>query len=429
MNNYQDILINKLNFASSSTNISTMSREQKVKTLHKEITDYLNSCGYNLITDIKTITSKSQLIEYTCKCEEVKKKMFKDLIRRGCKTCNSIKSKEIPEDFSVCPKNNPDEIWKPIQGGFISNLGNAINVEGKEMTLDTTGRYTIGGVHQYATILMANAFKIEGYEKIGGQKNNFVVRSKSETLKPTLNDIYIGTRNEVGSENGKKSKQSEEFKEARERDIIEHTLKFEHRKIEELPDHIIFEDGSIYNNQKKNGKFFLTFSINDFEKAKSYYHFCKKDKTYKVHKLVCMAFHPIEGKVKYDDYSKIQVNHIDGNTLNNHASNLEWVTASENIQHAYENGHNDKVRTVVKFVNNGGEYGEKIEEFKSLAEAARMCKIPEHEIRQICKGKGKLTNKKWLWKYKNDEETHVFSKKFSSRLKNNNVIYFDDEKE
>jgi hypothetical protein len=31
-------------------------------------------------------------------------------------------------------------------------------------------------------------------------------------------------------------------------------------------------------------------------------------------------------------------NHIDGNKLNNHISNLEWVTRSENTKHAYKLG-------------------------------------------------------------------------------------------
>lgn len=50
-----------------------------------------------------------------------------------------------------------------------------------------------------------------------------------------------------------------------------------------------------------------------------------------IHRLVAETFH--EG-----DHSGLEVNHIDGNKLNNRVDNLEWCAHSYNTKHAIENG-------------------------------------------------------------------------------------------
>ena len=53
-------------------------------------------------------------------------------------------------------------------------------------------------------------------------------------------------------------------------------------------------------------------------------------KTISVHRLVAITF--VEGD------SKLTVNHKDGNKLNNHYSNLEFISSSENVKHAHRIG-------------------------------------------------------------------------------------------
>lgn len=86
----------------------------------------------------------------------------------------------------------------------------------------------------------------------------------------------------------------------------------------------------------------------------------QQSKSITVHRLVANAFVP-------NPKNKPCVNHIDGNKLNNNPNNLEWVTQSENMLHAYKTGlikkdgsnHHlaklteEKVRTIKAIIING----------------------------------------------------------------------------
>lgn len=66
-------------------------------------------------------------------------------------------------------------------------------------------------------------------------------------------------------------------------------------------------------------------------KGQGYLSLHLKNKQFKVHRLVAEAFIP-------NKENKPQINHKDGNKLNNNSNNLEWCTNSENQKHAWKNG-------------------------------------------------------------------------------------------
>ena len=64
---------------------------------------------------------------------------------------------------------------------------------------------------------------------------------------------------------------------------------------------------------------------------------CKgaKSKHFPIHQLVARAFIP-------NPENKPEPNHEDANKMNNHVSNLKWVTRAENQKHAFANGLSPK---------------------------------------------------------------------------------------
>lgn len=122
-----------------------------------------------------------------------------------------------------------------------------------------------------------------------------------------------------------------------------------------------------------------------------------------VHRLVALTF--IENPDK-----KEQVNHIDGNKENNCLSNLEWVTASENIRHAINNGlmtiNKENLEKATKKANKINQKrvnqynlkGELINTFNSMIEAEEKTSAKAKGISEVVRGK-QVTAGGYIWRY------------------------------
>lgn len=171
----------------------------------------------------------------------------------------------------------------------------------------------------------------------------------------------------------------------------------------------ITEDGKCYNNNtgkylkgqenQKNGYFSYNLTMPDGSKKRCY-----------AHRLVAVAFLP-------NPLNKEQVNHKDGNKLNNNVDNLEWATQEENQQHA--------VRTELRkfqpvYCFNADK--KLVAQYKTIVEASKAVGISASLIQQELGKEIKALCGGFFW---SREKTLGYTKNYTSNGKAKKVYQYD----
>jgi hypothetical protein len=107
------------------------------------------------------------------------------------------------------------------------------------------------------------------------------------------------------------------------------------------------------------------------------------------HRLVAQMFVP-------NPLKKLQINHKNGNKLDNHSSNLEWATGSENIRHAQKTGLLKNQKPIVQLKN-----GIVVAFYESIEDMHRKTGFTKKNVRNALNGK-RGNSHGYQWVYKKD---------------------------
>lgn len=152
----------------------------------------------------------------------------------------------------------------------------------------------------------------------------------------------------------------------------------------------------------RNGSVYMTCvrilsplnSINGYKRV-ALYDNEGKNKRISIHRLVALTFIP-------NPYNLPQINHLNENKSDNRVDNLEWSTASHNINWGTRNDRVAKrmERAVIAIrIKDGKEFY-----FKSIAEAKRKGHVPNKiSKRGIGRYKGSCKCDEYVWRYADDK--------------------------
>ena len=284
---------------------------------------------------------------------------------------------------------------------------------GKALSFDKKIYYTVRHDHSIKInnsnynikYLLAKTFKIEYYELLDNEENEYYVKfkniNKDDKSSNNINNYFI--ENLYVWSNSKKNwdniPNSIEYykknpnKRVHNKNIFKDLERKENKDYREFIGRKFYKDGTFeiskdnYSKGSERKDNYIQTSIE----------YNGKRHSYKVHRIICFLFNPIEDFDEYNDYDHLTCNHINGNKTDNRYDNLEWITPSENVNHAIQTGLVTYCKPINLFKKlQDGNKGEFIKKCLTITEASVETKHSKDYIKKLAtlKDKQKDKNKK-----------------------------------
>lgn len=143
-------------------------------------------------------------------------------------------------------------------------------------------------------------------------------------------------------------------------------------ELKEIPGYKISKEGEVYSTRVKR-------CLKPFVEGKRRNLTLRENgvkKKIAIYRLVARAYIPNPNNYRI-------VNHLDGNSMNDNVTNLEWCTKKRDIQHAYEMGLHKNAKALVQIDMEGNE----IEKFFNISDASRKTGHSRTTLRKLLSGK------------------------------------------
>lgn len=171
---------------------------------------------------------------------------------------------------------------------------------------------------------------------------------------------------------------------------------------EQFSNYAVTEDGRVYSHitskflkttlRKGNGLTYEVITLRGKDKIR---------RKFSIHRLVCLAFNFNK------EHANLSVNHKDENPLNNHISNLEWMSVGDNIRYSQ------------KDLSYLGDPDELTKEFNdgdwTVKQFADKYNAPLNTMWDVLNKMGKVQNKKKRRVFSREVKNEIFREKQSGK--------------